>query len=160
VYQDAQHVISVCENAVLTYSSHAPNPSFLDAWTRTVELVTEQFQGGLLAITMINPRAHAPDDVSKAHIKRTVLRHAARITAFAYVVEGEGFGAAGVRSALSLISFAARYPFPLKVFGHTEDAVPWMLDRPNQGLDRPSAAKLISAANALRGQLGANAAVG
>ncbi len=119
-----------------------------------------QAQAGLLAITIINRHAHAPDEASKAHIRHTVLRHAAEIDPFAYVVEGEGFGAAAVRSALSLICIAARYPFPLKVFGRVEDAVPWMLNRPGQGAPRSSAVQLIDVANCLRGELLSGATIG
>jgi hypothetical protein len=162
VYQDAQHVICVCQNTVLTYSGDAPNPRYLDAWARTVQLVAEQYPTGVLVITLIDRHAHVPDDASKAHIRNTVLRHADQIGAFAYVVEGEGFGAAAVRSALSLISLAARYPFPQKVFGRAEDAVPWMLSRPGRQGERHTqdAAKLIGVANSLRGLLRLNATVG
>ncbi|HEY3256032.1 MAG TPA: hypothetical protein VGJ91_18865 [Polyangiaceae bacterium] len=152
-------MITVCENAVLSYSSDGPNPRYLDAWTRTVERVVAQFRQGLLAITVIDCRAHAPDDASKAHIRNTIMRHAAELKAFAYVVEGEGFGAAAVRSALALISLAARYPFPMKVFGRVEEAVPWTLSRFEQGIVRCDAAELVRVAHSLRAQLRSVAAV-
>jgi hypothetical protein len=153
VYQDAVHVISVCENTILTYSSDAPNTRYLVAWARTVESVAEQYPDGILAITLIDRHARAPDDVSKAHIRNTVLRHAAEIKAFAYVVEGEGFGAAAIRSALSLMSLAARYPFPMKVFGRVEDAAPWVLSRHEQHTARAEdAVRLVNIANSLRDQ--------
>jgi len=160
VYQDADHVISVCENTVLAYSVRAPNPQFLDAWTRTMDLLAERFPSGVLVITIIERRVQPPDEVSRTRIRNTVLRHAAQIKAFAYVVEGEGFGAAAVRSALSLISMAARYPFPMKVFGVLEEAVPWMLNRPESGAHRDSATKLIGVAHTLRGELKSSANTG
>jgi hypothetical protein len=89
-YQDGEHVISVYENVVLTYSSEAPNPSFLEAWTRAVDLVAAQFSDGLLALTIISRHARPPSDVSRLRIRNTVLRHATHVKAFAYVVEGEG----------------------------------------------------------------------
>jgi hypothetical protein len=153
IYQDGQHVIAVYENTVLTYSAEAPNPDFLEAWTRTVEQVIEQLQAGLLAVTIIECGVRAPDDASRMQIRNTLMRHAGELKAFAYVVEGEGFGAAAVRGAISLISLAARYPFPLKVFGRAEDAVPWMLNRPQHGDRHASAPQLISFANSLRDEL-------
>lgn len=154
VYRDAQHVIAVCENAVVTYSIDAPNARYLEAWTDTMQLVAGQFADGLLAITLISPRARAPDDASRAHIRDTMLRNAARIRAFAYVVEGEGFGAAAIRGALSLIHLTARYPFPLKVFGRVDDAVPWVLSRTEPRTPRAQiAAQLVSVASSLGGQL-------
>ncbi|HKO48634.1 MAG TPA: hypothetical protein VJV79_12970 [Polyangiaceae bacterium] len=162
VYQDAQHVMVICENAILTCSGESPNPRYLEAWARTVELVSDQFPTGLLVLTIIDSRVRPPDDRSKAHIRSTVLRHAAEIQAFAYVVEGEGFGAAAMRSAVSLISLAARYPFPQKVFGHVDEAVHWMLSRPSPTFERraPDAVKLINAANSLRDQQRTGAALG
>jgi hypothetical protein len=161
VYGDAQHVIAVCENTILTYSSDGPNARFLEAWTRTVELVVHQFPAGLLALTIIDRHAHAPDDSAKTRIRNTVLRHSAAINAFAYVVEGEGFGAAAIRSALSLISLAARYSFPQKVFGRVEEAVPWMLSRPSKRTaSAPDTVKLVNVAHSLRGQLRPTAAAG
>lgn len=162
VYRDAQHVIAVYENTILTYSSDGPNPRYLEAWTRAVEQVLQRFHSGLLAITIIDRHAHAPDDNSKARIRDTVLRHAAGINAFAYVVEGEGFGAAAVRSALSLISLTARYPFPQKVFAHLNEAVPWALSRPSRRGEHhaPNATELIQIAHSLRGKLLDAAAAG
>ncbi len=153
-------MISVCGNAVLTYSNDAPNPSYLEAWTRTVELVLNDQHAGLLVMTIINRNAHAPDDASKASIRNTILQHASQIESFAYVVDGEGFRAAAMRSALSLISLAARYTFPQKVFGRVEDAVPWMLSRTYRGNAQeqyqrrvPAGAKLIEQANSLSREL-------
>jgi len=160
VYQDEKHVIAVCENTVFTYSDDAPNPHFLDAWTRTVEQVAAQFQDGLYAMTIIDSRVRAPDDASRLHIRTTVMRHAAQLKAFAYVVEGEGFGAAALRGAISLMSLAARYPFPMKVFGHVEEAVPWMLKHPTLGAKRTSMAKLVRLANSLRSELQSGAQTG
>jgi len=153
VYRDAQHVIALHENAVFTYSVDAPNPRFLDAWTRTVELVVGQFRSGVMATTIIDCGVRAPDEASRMHIRNTLMRHATELRAFAYVVEGEGFGAAALRGAISLMSLAARYPFPMKVFGRVEEAVPWMLNRPTHDSRRPDAAKLVNLGNSLRGEL-------
>ena len=160
LYRDGQHIIAVCENAVLTYSSDAPNPRFLESWTRTVELLVDQFRAGVLAITIIDSRVRAPDEASRMHIRNTLMRHAAELKAFAYVVEGEGFGAAALRGAISLMSLAARYPFPMKVYGRVEEAVPWMLNRPHRGERRASAPKLIDVANSLRIELQSGQKIG
>lgn len=154
-------MISVCRNAILSFSNCAPNPSFLAAWTHTVDQLVEQGRTPLLVLTVIDRRARPPDDTSKRAIRETVLRNAPHIQAFAYVVEGEGFAAAAVRSALALISLAARYSFPQKVFGRVEDAVVWMLSRPIAG-DRPGlpVGELLDAATALSAELKSVAAAG
>ncbi|HEX2671631.1 MAG TPA: hypothetical protein VHM25_12200 [Polyangiaceae bacterium] len=150
VYRDAHHVLCVWENTLLTYSNAAPNLPYLKAWTQTVELVAEQFAEGLLVMTIIDQHTRAPDDNSKAHIRNTLIRYGAKIGAFAYVVEGEGFGAATLRSAISLISLAARYPFPIKVFGHAADAAPWLLSRSRRTPLAEDTIKLTTIATTLR----------
>lgn len=161
LYRDVEHVIAVHGNAILTYSNSGPNPRFLEAWTRAVDELVERGDTPLLVLTIIARRAHAPDDASRQAIRETMLRHAARVQAHAYVVEGEGFAAASVRSALSLISLLARYTFPQKVFGSVDEAVAWMLSRSVAGeRPSPSASDLIGAANALRAELRSIAATG
>jgi hypothetical protein len=162
VYRDAQHVIAVYQDTILTYSGGAPTSEYLDGWARTVEQVAVRFPTGILAVTIIDRDARAPDDSGRARVRSAVERHADSIRAFAYVVEGEGFGAAAVRSAVSLISIAARYPFPLKVFGRVEEAVPWVLScTAHQAAGRAlDAAKLIEIAHSLRGQIRGSVATG
>ncbi len=72
-----------------------------------------------------------------------------------------------MRSTISLISLAARYPFPQKVFGRVEEAVPWMISRPYRGSAdhqherrNPDASKLIERAKSLRRELVTVAAAG
>ncbi|HYQ16596.1 MAG TPA: hypothetical protein VEQ58_12585 [Polyangiaceae bacterium] len=159
VYQDHEHLMAVCGNAILTYSVAPPNPSYLAAWTSQVGIVVEQWQAPLLVMTIIGASVRGPDDESKRTIKETLVRHGAHIHAFAYVVAGEGFKAAAVRSAISLISLAARYSFPIKVFECVEDSVPWMLSRPSPTTARaPKPNELIQAAHSLSDQLKAIAA--
>jgi hypothetical protein len=150
VYQDEQHVIAVRGNVVLSCSIDAPNPRFLEACSRTIDSLARQPSPPLLLLTIIDRQARAPDDAGKLAIRQTMLRHAAQIHAFAYVVEGEGFAAAAVRGALSIISLLARYSFPHKVFGRVEDAVPWMLSRPISSPEStPGADELIGLAKSL-----------
>lgn len=161
VYRDPQHVIAVYQNTILTYSGDAPNPQYLDSWTRTVEQVAARFPTELLALTIIDRHVRAPDDNARTRVRNAVLRHAESIRAFAYVIEGEGFGAAAVRSAVTLISMAARYPFPQKVFGHVETAVPWLLScTPQRAARALDAGTLVEIARSLPGQLHGSAATG
>jgi hypothetical protein len=126
-YLDHDHCLSVLGNAVVSFSLQPPNPRFLEVWTASVDQVVAQTNGPISVIIIIDSNARAPDEVSKRAILNTVFRHRAAIGAFAYVIEGQGFGAAALRSAVSLISLAARYPFPQKVFKAAGDGAVWAL---------------------------------
>jgi hypothetical protein len=129
VYSDEDHCIDVVGNVILTYSAQAPNPTYLEAWTRTMDTLVRRTSAPIAVITVISPLARAPNEPSKKAIRATIGAHRGNIGAFAYVVEGHGFGVAAMRSALSLISLAARYPFPQKVFANMRDAAPWAIQR-------------------------------
>jgi hypothetical protein len=125
-YSDAHHSIALCGNVVLTYSSDMPNPSYLEAWTQATDRLMARGTERIAVVTVIDSRARPPNDDSKKLIRSTIERHKDHIEAFAYVVEGRGFGAAAMRSALSLINLAARYPFRQKVFSNIEEGAQWL----------------------------------
>jgi hypothetical protein len=73
-------------------------------------------------------------------------RYARSIERFAYVVEGRGFGAAAIRSALSLLSLAARTPYRQKVFASVDEAGAWLpqaASGPGSDLDPPALSALV-----------------
>ncbi len=126
-YLDRDHCLSVVGNAVLSFSVQPPNPRFLDAWTAAVDQLVATIDDPISVVIIIDSHSRAPDEVSKRAILNTVFRQRSAIGAFAYVIEGQGFGAAALRSAVSLISLAARYPFPQKVFKTVVDGSVWTL---------------------------------
>jgi hypothetical protein len=126
-----------------------PSPRYLGAWIRTVERLVQAGQVPVAVVTIIDSRASPPDDVSKQAIRRTISRHAAHICGLAYVVEGQGFGAAAVRGALSLISLAAKYPFPQKVFATVATGGAWIIERMADRVGIENAAEMVTVADAL-----------
>jgi hypothetical protein len=161
VYSDKDHCIAVYGNAILSYSAEPPNPRYLTAWVGAMDRLTGRSPRPLAVLTIIDSRARAPDETSKKAIRSAVSRHCNNICAFAYVVEGHGFGAAAVRSALSLISLAARYPFPQKVFANVPAATPWAVAKiPDEPARDITVARIISVVEAMRYQVKQLAAVG
>jgi hypothetical protein len=160
LYCDEHHCIVVYGNAILTYSTDPPNPMYLQHWTRATEQLADKTSGSISVVTLIDSRSRAPDELSKKTIRATIGKHSQHIANFAYVVEGTGFGAAAMRSALSLISLAARYPFPQRVFSSVEAAAPWILNTADAGRFGMDAASLIAAAALMRGQVRQLAAAG
>jgi hypothetical protein len=105
-------------------------------------------------LTVIDGASRVPDDAAKAEIRNTVVRHQKQMCALAYVIEGQGFGAAAMRSAISFISLLARYPFPQKTFANIAAATAWTMQQMPTGAAKDiSAAELISVLEAMRQQL-------
>jgi hypothetical protein len=104
-------------------------------------------------MTIIHSGARAPSETSKKAIRSTISRHCNHIHSFAYVVEGRGFGAAAMRSALSLISLAARYPFPQKVFATVAEGQDWIVSRTPEGAPGIMSNGLILVADRMRAEV-------
>lgn len=70
------------------------------------------------------------------------------------MIEGEGFGAAALRSAMSLMSLAARYPYPQKVFKSVGDAAAWILRRSGgESADGATVANILALVELMRQRL-------
>jgi hypothetical protein len=129
LYADPDHCVAIHGSAVLSLSLQPPNASFLEAWAAAIAQLATQAPSAISVLTVIDAGARPPDEASKAAIKATVLRHRRQIGVFAYAIEGRGFAAAAQRSALCLISLAARYPFPQRVFADVPGAIAWSLEQ-------------------------------
>jgi hypothetical protein len=150
VYSDAHHSISTCGNAIMTYSANTPNPRYLQAWDQATTRLAARVEGSIVVVTIIDSRSPSPSEAERKAIRETITEHKHQIAALAYVVEGRGFGAAAMRSALSLMSLAARYPFPQKVFSSIEDSAAWVARASGPG---GMPARFIAAAEMMRGQV-------
>ena len=160
MYSDQEHCLSVCGNTVLSFSLRPPNPQFLKAWTGTVEQLGKRSDGLISVMTVVAARCPPPDETSKAAIRDTVVRHGRGIGAFAYVIEGEGFGAAAVRSAVTMISLVARYPFPQKVFKDVRMACGWALALAPASEPEQAEAGILATVGNMRAAVGRLAAAG
>jgi hypothetical protein len=149
VYSDAHHSIITCGNAIMTYSVDVPNPRYLEAWDLATTQLAARVEGSIVVVTIIDSSAPSLNEVERKAVRSTISKHKHQIAALAYVVEGRGFGAAAVRSALSLVSLAARYPFPQKVFSSVEKSAEWVVRASGPG---STPARYIAAAEMTRDQ--------
>jgi phytoene/squalene synthetase len=154
LYSDPEHCLAVAGRTVISFSLQPPNARYLQAWAAAMDRLAQQSSEPISALTVIDSRARVPDDAAKAEIRNNVLRHQKQICAFAYVIEGQGFAAAAMRSAISFISLLARYPFPQKAFPNIAAGTAWMIQQtPAETSRATSAAEIISVLEAMRQQL-------
>ncbi len=125
VFIDDEHCVRTLGDVIVTLTKAPPSATYLRAWAAEADRVVRQF-GSLAVYTVISGVAPAPSEEAKAEIRRVMTRHASQVCGVAYVVEGTGFSAAAMRSALTLISLVARYPYPQKTFAKIGDASHWI----------------------------------
>jgi hypothetical protein len=126
VYSDQHQCIAVAGTCIVAYSMQPPDTKFFAAWQSVVARVAEQRRGKVPVLVVIDSGSRSPDESQRKLIASAMQRHAHSIERFAYVVEGRGFAAAALRSAISLISLATRTPYRQKVFATVEEAVAWL----------------------------------
>ncbi len=126
VYADEHHSIAISGNMILTYSKTAPTPRYMAAWDQAIAGLATRHPGAIWVVTIIDGSTPPPDEASRKAIRQALAKHQKQIAALAYVIEGRGFASAAIRSVLSLLSLAARYPFPQKVFATAKDAAAWL----------------------------------
>jgi hypothetical protein len=150
VYADQHHSVATCGNVILTYSAEPPNPDYLAAWDRATGLLAARTRAPIAVITIIDGNSSTPDEPSRKAIRDTISTHRNQISALAYVVEGRGFASAAMRSVLSVLSLAARYPFPQKVFSSVGEAAQWVARTNGASV---TSANLVSAVETMRGEV-------
>jgi hypothetical protein len=153
VYSDKDHCVSLYGNVILSFSLQPPNPHYLRAWTAAMDRLVASSVEPIAVVTIIDSQARPPDEASKNAIRACLSKHATHTCAFVYVVEGKGFAAAAMRSVLSLISMAARYPFPQKAFSTPQDAAAWVVQRTPATLASANISEMVSVIETMRHQL-------
>ncbi len=125
VFSDDEHCMRTVGNVIVTYTRAPPSPAYLDAWAEEAAKVVREC-GDFVVYTVISSSAAAPSEEAKSEIRKVMTRYKERIRGVAYAVEGTGFAAAAMRSALALISLVARYPYPQKIFSTAGEASAWI----------------------------------
>jgi hypothetical protein len=144
VYTDEQHCIASFGSCIVAYSKQPPDTKYFASWHAIVSRLMAQQPDKLSILVVIDGGSRSPDESQRKLIASATQRYAHSIERFAYVVEGRGFAAAALRSAISLISLAARTPYRQKVFASVEEAGTWLAQTA-----KPGSAMATSALSAL-----------
>lgn len=148
VYSDINHCITVVGSCIITYSKQPPDVRYFAAWNAVMARLTEQRR--LSVVTIIDSNASIPDEATRKLIRTAMQRYTQSIERFSYVVEGSGFGAAAMRSAISLTNLAARTPYRQKVFATVGEAGVWLSRTSSSSSSEVDASVLNAVAHAMR----------
>jgi hypothetical protein len=115
-----------------------------------VTALERKYRGKLALMVVIKSEVNPPSEEARVRIKDAMRTCERAITVGAIVVEGHGFVATAMRSALSMMLFVVRPKFPVKVFNLVDDGASHVC----AGLDRDAdltGATLSQAVRELRG---------
>ncbi len=133
------HCVISAGNVIFVFAYAEPSRQYLDCMLPVHRKLQAIYPRGSALIVVIDPEAKPPSQEAREELNQTLRSLAGVVVVGTHVVEGTGFRAAAKRSALSLVNLLTRLPFPMKVLGTLDEAVPWVLaelgDRVAPGLN-------------------------
>jgi hypothetical protein len=119
------------------FAGGAFGPLAISVWEKTPTIAWAQLAASvlgevarqhpeILVMAILAPGCPSPDGAVRDIISRELQRYPKQIKAVANVVEGEGFGAAALRGALTGMSLVLRPGYPAKAFSTVREAAEFL----------------------------------
>ena len=134
----------------------APSPNAVAELSTAFAELTAKCPGGvtLLYITGPSDKGELPDEASRNAVLQALREHKTHIRAIGYVILLRGILAATMRSVGSALLYAARIPFPTRIFADLDEGVGWIVDVTRQaGAPSPDPTTLKETATAILDRL-------
>ncbi len=129
LYAGEDHVAALIGPCLTLIVRREPDPHILQEASRWADELLKAYpqKGGLIVV--IQASASPPSEASRARIDRAYTEYGRGVVAGAMVIEGKGFVAASIRSALSLIMLRSKYNYPIKTFATVAEGATFLTGR-------------------------------
>jgi serine/threonine protein kinase len=101
----------------------------VEAMDRAIARAIRELGGACMIMPVIDAAMRAPEEDARRSLARSIARFDTSVVAVAYVVRGEGFQAAALRSAITGLMLVARPSHPTKVFAALHEGAAWLQTR-------------------------------
>lgn len=125
-YADERHAIGNVGIVFVNVIRHPSTVEMIRETRRHVQRHFRRWNGRSVAVSVLEPTA-AQAVPKQVRDESAALAGEFKSLAAAIVIEGSGFRAAAVRTAIASMFLLARPPFPHKVFGNLSDGAGWVL---------------------------------
>lgn len=129
------HCCCAYGNIVLTRSLHAPDSEYIVEWANGIIGYARTHPQGLGLLNLIDANAQPPTENERVVIRNGFMKLRPVVRGAVLVVEGQGFIAAAMRGALTLINLRATYGYPVKVAGDIAEATPQLVKMLGSAMD-------------------------
>lgn len=150
LYGGEDHVAGLVGSCLVLIARGEPGESITTEAPKWVDALLASYPGkcgGL--IVLIQANASPPSEVARKRIDAAYHAYGRGVVAGAMVIEGTGFVAASIRSALSVLMLTSRYPYPMKTFATVPEGVALIAGKLT-GNARMPASTIIDGVEALR----------
>ncbi len=129
LYAGEDHVAGLVGPILTLIARGEPGDDILTHAPRWIDRLLARYpqKGGYMVV--IQTSAKPPGDAARKRIDRAYTEYGRGVHAGAVVIEGKGFMAASIRSALSVIMLASKYSYPQKTFATAGEAAPYLSGR-------------------------------
>jgi hypothetical protein len=116
LYASETQAVGLYGPALVTIARTEPDEPIVREAPRWVDQLLSTHPERGIYIVVVQASARAPSEEARKRIDHTYSAFGRGVVAGAMVIEGVGFMAASIRSALSLLMLKSRYEYPLKTF--------------------------------------------
>ena len=129
LYAGEDHVTGLVGPCLVLIARREPDDGIVVEAPKWVDrlLAAHPKKGGLVVV--VQASAPPPSDVARKRIDRAYGEYGRGVVAGAMVIEGRGFMAASIRSALSLMMLTSRYSYPIKTFATPREGAAFVCGR-------------------------------
>ena len=138
------HAVAMLGPALVILVRHEPDQAVVDECPDWVARMLAEYPRKGIFLVIVQASARPPSEASRQRIDRVYAVLGKAVHAGAMVIEGMGFMAASIRSALSTVLLAGRYGYPLKVFPNAHEAAVFACKKLSDGTLSPSSSSLES----------------
>lgn len=140
LYAGEDHVAGLVGPSLVLIARREPDESIVQEAPRWIDqMLASQRQKKGVCLVVVQASAPPPSEAARPRIDRVHAEYGRGVVAGAMVIEGSGFVAASIRSALSLMMLRSKYGYPLKTFATVGDGAAYVCGKlaPEQAL-KPS----------------------
>ena len=123
---DSGHIQFSHERVYYTCSRGEATPHNIDSMVANLQAFVKQQRAPVGYILEVASGARPPSASDRARVTAAFNRCAPQIAGVALILGAQGFPAALLRSALTMVFMMSRRGFPVSSFEKTEDAAQWL----------------------------------
>jgi hypothetical protein len=145
---DSDHVQVSCDRVYYTYTRGDATPQNIASMVANLQAFIKPHRKQIGYILEVTGGARPPSAEDRARVTNEFNRCGAQLAGVALILGEQGFKAALLRSALTMVFMMSRKGFPVRIFEQIEDAAQWL----GPGLDI-APAEIVELSRSARVQL-------
>lgn len=126
VYRSETTIVGTSNNILFVFAFTSPQRQDIDIVANIFETMAAQWPSGLGFMFCARAGVRPPDQELRERVMGVVKKVSPNLRAMGWVVLGQGFMPAAVRSIFAALMLGIRAKYPTKVFSEVEPGIAWI----------------------------------